>query len=201
MYGKSTRQYYVIPQGGNSLQLVTSPEFHEREKGYLGEWQPEKPSSTPLLPENAPVGNVQVETMGKYLIPWVPMQNESLGMANKAAPPLDSHKSNDVAPHPSLVPGKGEENPPMEHQSDEFRPAASVPDESEAHPSDYQSRSQPMDGDPAEEGDLHQVDLEEPTPDGYGETQGQATTGPTIEAKPPQAVTSPPPAEAPRHST
>ena len=35
MYGKSDKQYYVLPRGGNELRLVTSPEFRERERGYL----------------------------------------------------------------------------------------------------------------------------------------------------------------------
>ena len=35
MYGKSNKQYYVLPQGGNELRLVTSPEFCKQEKGYL----------------------------------------------------------------------------------------------------------------------------------------------------------------------
>ena len=35
MYRKSDKQYYVLPQGGNELRLVTSPEFCEQEKGYL----------------------------------------------------------------------------------------------------------------------------------------------------------------------
>ena len=35
MYGKSDKQYYVLPRGGNELRLVTSPEFCEQEKGYL----------------------------------------------------------------------------------------------------------------------------------------------------------------------
>ena len=35
MYGKSDKQYYILPWGGNELRLVTSPEFCEWEKGYL----------------------------------------------------------------------------------------------------------------------------------------------------------------------
>ena len=29
MYGKSDKQYYVLPQGGNELMLVMSPEFRK----------------------------------------------------------------------------------------------------------------------------------------------------------------------------
>ena len=34
MYGKSDKQYYVLPRGGSELRLVTNPEFREREMGY-----------------------------------------------------------------------------------------------------------------------------------------------------------------------
>lgn len=35
LYGKSNKQYYVLPHGGSELRLVTNPEFRERERGYL----------------------------------------------------------------------------------------------------------------------------------------------------------------------
>ncbi|ODM21132.1 hypothetical protein SI65_04185 [Aspergillus cristatus] len=37
MYGKSHKQYFVLPRGGSELKLVTNPEFRERENGYLSE--------------------------------------------------------------------------------------------------------------------------------------------------------------------
>lgn len=37
LYGKSDKQYCVLPRGGSELKLVTNPEFREREHGYLGD--------------------------------------------------------------------------------------------------------------------------------------------------------------------
>ena len=37
MYGKSAKQYHVLPKGYTSTKLVTNPEFREREAGYLSE--------------------------------------------------------------------------------------------------------------------------------------------------------------------
>ncbi|BCR87868.1 uncharacterized protein ACHE_40432S [Aspergillus chevalieri] len=37
MYGKSNKQYLVLPRGGSELKLVTNPEFRERENGNLSE--------------------------------------------------------------------------------------------------------------------------------------------------------------------
>ena len=55
LYGKSDRQYYVLPRGSENLRLVTNPEFRERENGYLGELR-----STPL-----PLMPMTVRSMGK----------------------------------------------------------------------------------------------------------------------------------------
>ena len=55
LYGKSDRQYYVLSRGSENLQLVTNPEFRERENGYLGELR-----STPL-----PLMPMTVRPMGK----------------------------------------------------------------------------------------------------------------------------------------
>lgn len=37
MYGKSTKQYYVLPKGGSELKLVTSPVFWERHRGHVAD--------------------------------------------------------------------------------------------------------------------------------------------------------------------
>ena len=55
LYGKSNKQYYVMPQGCNKindLKLVTNPEFREREDGYC-----EKALANP----QGPVATAQVE--------------------------------------------------------------------------------------------------------------------------------------------
>lgn len=37
LYGKSDKQYMVLPKGGKDMKLVTNPKFREREPGYLTE--------------------------------------------------------------------------------------------------------------------------------------------------------------------
>lgn len=54
LYAKSDRQYYVLPQGSNSLRLVTNPTFCERENGYLNEWLP-TPTTVASVPSNLPM--------------------------------------------------------------------------------------------------------------------------------------------------
>lgn len=44
LYGKSDKQYLVLPKGGSELKLVTNPRFREWENGYLTEMTP-----TPLI--------------------------------------------------------------------------------------------------------------------------------------------------------
>lgn len=185
MYGKSTRQYYVIPRGGNSLRLVTSPEFREREKGYLGEWKPEAPASTPLLPESTPVSsNVRVESMGGHPTPHAPMHFEVRGMMDKPAPPLDSQKSNGEAAKPSLVPGKGENILPMERQQPESRAppldtTAPLPDEQSV---DCESANEDNDNDPHQAG-------QKPMSDGYGENPDEASPDPAMDEPQPRCST------------
>jgi hypothetical protein len=47
MYGKSDKQYLVLPKGGSELKLVTNPEFRERERGYLDGQMNDMNGSTP----------------------------------------------------------------------------------------------------------------------------------------------------------
>lgn len=50
MYGKSDKQYFVLPRGGQDMKLVTNPEFRERESGYClkpFQWQQPPRSDEP----------------------------------------------------------------------------------------------------------------------------------------------------------
>ena len=55
MYGKSNKQYLVLPRGSSDLKLVTNPEFRERENGYLSEFNKADVRS---LPTSLPTGTV-----------------------------------------------------------------------------------------------------------------------------------------------
>ncbi|ODM15139.1 hypothetical protein SI65_09378 [Aspergillus cristatus] len=60
MYGKSHKQYFVLPRGGSELKLVTNPEFRERENGYLSEplanQVAQGPVEAPQMPAETPAG-------------------------------------------------------------------------------------------------------------------------------------------------
>ena len=129
MYGKSDRQYYVLPCGGNNLQLVTNPEFREREKGYLSEW---KSASTLLMLTNAsartvkPMGNEKPtptsnsEQAMPRPIPIVENGRPS-GMMDKPANPLSENMDMNK---PSNAQSQGEKSTPTERPMEQEAPAA-----------------------------------------------------------------------------
>jgi len=38
LYGKSDKQYHLLPKGASDTRLITNPNFREREHGYLTRW-------------------------------------------------------------------------------------------------------------------------------------------------------------------
>ncbi|EYE90608.1 uncharacterized protein EURHEDRAFT_510308 [Aspergillus ruber CBS 135680] len=66
MYGKSDKQYFVLPRGGQELRLVTNPEFREQESGYcLKPFQQLQQPDRPLPPaqQEAPAQEHQPNPM------------------------------------------------------------------------------------------------------------------------------------------
>ena len=66
MYGKSDKQYMVLPRGGQELRLVTNPEFREQESGYcLKPFQQLQQPDRPLPPaqQEAPAQEHQLDPM------------------------------------------------------------------------------------------------------------------------------------------
>ena len=123
MYGKSDRQYYVLPRGGNNLRLVTNPEFRERENGYLGELR-----STPL-----PLMPMTVRSMGKEKPtptsnpeqaaprPIIIDNERPSGMMDKPANPLSENMDMNK---PSIAQSQGEKCTPTERPMEQEAPAA-----------------------------------------------------------------------------
>ena len=54
MYGKSDKQYYVLPWGKMELKLITNPEFHEQEDGFLEKVLANGPVPQPMNIEDHP---------------------------------------------------------------------------------------------------------------------------------------------------
>jgi transposase InsO family protein len=66
MYGKSDKQYFVLPRGGQELRLVTNAEFREQESGYcLKPFQQLQQPDRPLPPaqQEAPAQEHQPNPM------------------------------------------------------------------------------------------------------------------------------------------
>lgn len=67
VYGKSDKQYLVLPRGASELKLVTNPTFRERENGYLCE---PVPTATPVqqdMPVNPPYSEAVRPSTGGVL--------------------------------------------------------------------------------------------------------------------------------------
>ena len=100
MYGKSDKQYYVLPWGGNELRLVINPEFCEWEKGYLdppGELFGHDPA--PKLPKYTSTVTI---TMCRGLITSSMLLGGGLGWetAPVNAPIINEDKHQPVMPAP-----------------------------------------------------------------------------------------------------
>ena len=154
MYRKSTWQYYVIPQGSNSLHLTTNPEFWEREYGYLGEWKPPVPIATPLLPSQT--GDDRVETTDTV---YTPIQQTAKQMSQ---PQVGAHLPHLPPSVLSAIKGKGPmrwqpANPSLVPQSHASGTASSRP----------QSQNEAV-------LDPHMATLEQAPPKSQGETLEKA---------------------------
>ena len=85
LYGKSEKQYYVLPCGSEQLWLVMDLEFREREQGYLGEL---KSAPLPPMPMNVKMSDLSSGMMDKLGNPL------SMNMErNKPLDALDGLKS------------------------------------------------------------------------------------------------------------
>ena len=123
LYGKSDRQYYVLPRGSENLRLVTNPEFRERENGYLGELR-----STPL-----PLMPMTVRSMGKEKPtptsnseqaaprPIIIDNERPSGRMDKPANPLSENMDMNK---PSIAQSQGEKCTPTERPMEQEAPAA-----------------------------------------------------------------------------
>ena len=101
MYRKSDKQYYVLPQGGNELRLVTSPEFCEQEKGYLD--PPGKPfGHDPVLKLPKYTSTVTTTMCGGLITSSMPMGG---GLSQETAPIntpiINEDKHQPVMPEPA----------------------------------------------------------------------------------------------------
>ena len=101
MYGKSDKQYYVLPRGGNELRLVTSPEFREREKGYLD--PPSEAFGRDPAPELPKYTRTVTTTMrGGLITSGMPMGGgPSRETAPINAPMINEDKRQPVMPEPA----------------------------------------------------------------------------------------------------
>ena len=69
LYGKSDKQYHVLPRGASEMRLVTNPTFREREHGYLTEQQmnlpgPESIGNQPVVaPSTSKVDDTQINSV------------------------------------------------------------------------------------------------------------------------------------------
>ena len=101
MYGKSDKQYYVLPRGGNELRLVTSPEFREREKGYLD--PPSEAFGRDPAPELPKYTRTVTTTMrGGLITSGMPMGGgPSRETALIDAPMINEDKRQPVMPEPA----------------------------------------------------------------------------------------------------
>lgn len=102
VYGKSDKQYYVLPQGGYELRLVTNPKFRKKEKGYLDlPGQQFGHSPAPELPK-PPTTDGRLSTSG------MPMSGElnghSRGLAQSIAQPvMNLNECQPIMPTPAPV--------------------------------------------------------------------------------------------------
>ena len=113
LYGKSNKQYYVLPHGGSELRLVTNPEFQEKEKGYLdppGQEFSQSPAPEMPKPDSMRGG----ESSGTLGVPGMSITSESTRgggpsqeTASINAPMINEDKHQPVpmpAPAPSEAP-------------------------------------------------------------------------------------------------
>ena len=77
LYGKSDKQYYVLPNGASDIRLVTNPTFREREHGYLTELLHTNVNSMPLNNTSMPMA-VDTEKSPENSAIGVTMQHGSL---------------------------------------------------------------------------------------------------------------------------
>ena len=99
MYGKSDKQYYVLPQGGNELRLVTSPKFHKWKKGYLN--PPGKSFGWDPAPELPKYISTVTTTMHGGLITSGMLMGGGLGWETAPVNLINEDKHQPVMPTPA----------------------------------------------------------------------------------------------------
>ncbi|OJJ82846.1 uncharacterized protein ASPGLDRAFT_36958 [Aspergillus glaucus CBS 516.65] len=114
LYGKSDKQYLVLPRGGSELKLVTNPEFRERENGYLSEpsqidvrnipTSPPTGSNSPVRPPAEAPAQEPIETPSRD--PRMPTE----APAREQLPVNESSHTdepmNDITPEPPKLPNR-----------------------------------------------------------------------------------------------
>lgn len=167
MYGKSTRQYYVIPRGTNTLRLTTNPEFREREYGYLGEWKPEAPLATPILP--ARTGDNRIEATAA---PYAPLQT----FKQMSQPWVGAHL-------PRLPPSvissieRQREKSRVDPSNSAIPSGAHAPEPNDRPQPHNEVNLEPHRAPPENQGET----LEEDPPENQGEALGKPSSDPTID--------------------
>lgn len=142
LYGKSDRQYYVLPRGSENLQLVTNPEFRERENGYLGEL---RSTPLPLMPMTMrSLGNEKPTptSSSKQAVPRsIIIDERPSGMMDKPVNPLsknmDMNKPSNAESQEESTPRQGtaqqEEMPEAASMMGVEKPFSGSPIERQAH--------------------------------------------------------------------